>query len=44
MVGVEKDGGNFSGALGMLQSGSADLIFTESTQYLIRNFFGVSSW
>ena len=43
VVGVEEDGGNFTGGLGLLQRGVADLIFsTESTRYLIRDFFKVS--
>ena len=43
MVGLEVGEGNFTGGLGLLQSGAADLIFFhEATRYLVRDFFKVN--
>lgn len=42
-IGMEVDGGNFSGAIGMLQNKVIDIIlFAESNRYLKRDFFKVS--
>lgn len=43
-TGVEGPDGNFSGAIGLLQKGTGDLMLNENSQYLIRDFFMVGIW